>query len=336
MEHTNRHLIRYLKSVLFLVLVIVVIGGITRLTDSGLSMVEWQPVMGILPPLTHTAWEQLFLQYQTYPDFYLKQSDIDLAGFKIIFFWEYLHRVLGRIVGLVALIPFIVLWIKGQREWMFRLGMIPVLIGIQGFIGWWMVKSGLVDRPSVSHIRLAIHLLMAFFIAGYTYWHILRIRYESYALSFSPVARLSRFLMMGLILQVLYGVLLAGLDGGYVFPTWPKMGDAWIADAVFLVEGFRNFFYNPFMLQFIHRWIPGILLILIGVLVFKSWTASTHIRIAARQFTAVFILQIVAGISTLLTGVFIPIAILHQFIGLILLLLGVKLIYFSHYDELKG
>ena len=329
MKLSKASLLTYLKTILFLVLGIVVVGGVTRLTDSGLSMVDWHPVYGILPPLTESAWQSLFLEYQQYPDYLLKQSHLDLKGFKFIFFWEYIHRMMGRLIGLCALLPLIYFWIKGQRKWMSRLFVIPVLVGIQGLIGWWMVKSGLIHQPSVSHIRLAIHLLMAFFIASYTYWQYLVIRFERVA-KINPLARLSRFFVMALSLQILYGVLLAGLDGGYAFPTWPKMGESWVPNSIFMIEGIRNVVDNPFMLQFIHRWLPFLILLLLLWIFYRS---SAQVKVALKRILILYFLQISLGIGTLITGVQISLAVLHQFVGLLLLLSAVRLLYVTHYDE---
>lgn len=312
----------WLLIVAAIVFVMVVIGGITRLTESGLSMVRWQPISGIVPPLNAEQWAAEFRAYQATPEYQKVNAGMTLDQFKSIFFWEYLHRVIGRIIGLAMILP--LGWLAWKRSipqgYGLRLTALAALVVFQGAIGWWMVASGLVDRPDVSHIRLSIHLLTAFFFFGGLIWTAL----DLFALDRTPTARPARFtgfatiVMSILAIQLLLGALTAGLDAGFAFATWPLMGDT-----LFPAGGWNhqwgliaNAADNPVVVQFIHRW--------------WAWITAAAMLLLARRARAVFpaaplligaliIVQILLGIATLLSGVSIPIAVTHQAVALILL-----------------
>jgi cytochrome c oxidase assembly protein subunit 15 len=317
----------WLLAVAALVFLMVVVGGITRLTESGLSIVRWEPLSGALPPIGEAAWAAEFAAYKHSPQYQLINSGMSLADFKSIYFWEYVHRLLGRIIGLAFALPLLAFaWkraIPGGYGW--KLGFILALGALQGAIGWWMVASGLVDRPDVSHIRLAIHLLTALAIFAVTLWvalDLLRLARDGAAApARMPTAAI--WMLSLLFLQYLFGAYVAGLDAGFAYSSWPKMGDAWFpADAPLLEPWLRNFADNPIMVQFVHRWLAFAVAAAALVLAAKAWRAG-H-RQSASALAGAVTAQILLGIFTLLSGVELWIAASHQ--GMAVLLLAAALV----------
>ncbi|HEX8624094.1 MAG TPA: COX15/CtaA family protein [Allosphingosinicella sp.] len=317
----------WLLGVAALVFLMVVVGGITRLTESGLSIVRWEPLSGILPPIGDEAWAAEFAAYRQSPQYQLVNSGMSLEDFKNIYFWEYVHRLLGRIIGLAFALP--LLWFASRRAipggYGWKLAALLLLGGLQGAIGWWMVASGLVDRPDVSHIRLAVHLLMALAIFAATLWLALDLlalaREDSRGPARMPTTAI--WMLSLLFLQFLFGAYVAGLDAGYAYSSWPKMGDQWFpADAPLLEPFFRNFADNPIMVQFIHRWLAFAVAAAAFVLASNAWRAG-H-RQAAAALVAAVTVQILLGIFTLLSGVELWIAASHQ--GMAVLLLAAALV----------
>ena len=294
----------------------VVVGGITRLTESGLSIVEWQPIIGALPPLSQTDWEALFARYRETPQYRKVFSEIGLEGFKSIFWWEYAHRLLGRVIGLVFLLPFIYFLFKKSlsRPMAWKLGGLFVLGGLQGAMGWYMVQSGLVDDPRVSHFRLVAHLGLALLIFSAELWLALGLlNYEKKRLSTFPLV------VLGLVfLMALSGGFVAGLRAGHAYNTFPLMNGHLVPPEAFMLEPWwRNFFWNVATVQVVHRTIFWLLLILIPLL---WWQARrTQAKIAAHHLLAMFVIQAALGICTLLLAVPVPLAALHQ-AGAVLLL----------------
>lgn len=290
----------------------VIVGGVTRLTHSGLSITEWQPLVGAIPPLSQMDWEILFAKYRESPQFRQVFPDMDVQGFKGIFWWEYLHRLLGRVIGLVFLLPF--LWFLLRRKldaplaW--KLGAIFVLGALQGALGWWMVQSGLVDNPRVSHFRLTAHLGLALVIFCAELWLALTL------LKPSPGRpRTFSLVVLGVIFfMALSGGMVAGLRAGHAYNTFPLMNGHLVPPETFMLEPWwRNFFWNTATVQLVHRSIFWLLLLLIPLLWFRLRT------IAAHHLLAMFILQAALGISTLLLAVPVSVAGLHQ-AGAVLLL----------------
>ena len=313
-----------------LVFLMVVVGGITRLTESGLSMVRWEPVSGIVPPLNAEQWQAEFDSYRQSPQYQKINSGMSLTEFKEIFFWEYVHRVLGRVIGLAFALP--LLWFAAKRAvprgYGWRLTGILALGGLQGAIGWWMVASGLIDRPDVSHIRLAIHLLTALLIFACLVWTALDLR----ALAANAAERPARmptaaiWTLSLLGLQLMYGAYVAGLDAGYAFNTWPMMGDEWFPSGTETLHPFlSNFVDNPIVVQFVHRWLALVVAVLAATLAAETWMKGE--RKAAWAVVATVVLQILFGIATLLSGVAIDIAVAHQ--GMAVLLLA-AILYAGH------
>ena len=317
----------WLLAVALLVLAMVVVGGITRLTESGLSITRWEPISGALPPLGDAQWQVEFAAYRQSPQYQLVNNGMTLADFKSIFFWEYIHRLLGRLIGFAFVLP--LAWFSWRRAiprgYGWKLILILALGGAQGAIGWWMVASGLVDRPEVSHIRLAIHLLTALAIFSACLWVALDLlalaRGDRNGPARMPTAGI--WALSFLALQLMFGAYVAGLDAGFAYNSWPKMGDEWFPSATPMMHPLlRNLVDNPIVVQFVHRWLAWLVAALVALLASAAWRAG-HRRHAALLLSVVAI-QILLGISTLVTGVYLPIAVAHQ--AMAVLLLGAVLI----------
>ena len=313
----------WLLLVAAMVLAMVVVGGITRLTESGLSIVKWEPISGALPPLGDAAWQAEFAAYRNSPQYQLVNTGMSVADFKTIFFWEYVHRLLGRVIGLVFALP--LAWFAWKRAipkgYGWKLVAILALGGLQGAIGWWMVASGLVDRPEVSHIRLAIHLLTALTIFSACLWVALDLR----ALALDPDARPARMPTIGiwalcaLALQLMYGAYVAGLDAGYAYNSWPKMGDEWFpSDTPMLRPAILNVVDNPIVVQFVHRWLAWGVAAAVAAVAFACFRRERNFWGGA--LVSAVAIQISLGIATLVSGVEIPLAAAHQ--GMAVVLLG--------------
>ncbi len=315
-----------------LVFAMVVLGAFTRLTGSGLSMVEWRPIMGALPPLSDDEWQRIFETYQQTPEFQLVNSDMDVGGFKKIFWLEYLHRALGRLIGLAYFIPLVVFAIRRdikvrQLPWFLFL---LVLGGAQAFIGKIMVASGQVDAPAVSHYRLAAHLAAAFLVYALMLWTAMGLvrggrpggRHAWFGRAAGVLALVS--------LTVLSGAFVAGLKAGHMYNTFPMMGDRWIASGAMRMEpAWRNFLDNAEMVQFDHRVLAITTLLAVLALWFglKSKISSRYSRLALNATLAAVILQVSLGILTLLSHVAVPLAAAHQAVGLVLVTTALLLVH---------
>jgi heme a synthase len=314
----------WLLGVAAMVYLMVALGGLTRLTGSGLSMVEWQPLT-LLPPLSDAEWREVFAKYQQSPEFHLVNSDLTVAGFKQIFWLEYIHRLWGRLIGLAFLVPFLAFLVQGRigRSEAPRLALLFVLGGLQGVLGWLMVKSGLADRPEVSHYRLAAHLMAALVIYAALLWsgfHYLSGRASPTAgVTQGEAGRsLHRRLMMLLALVCLTipaGALVAGLHAGLIYNSFPLMGGALVPPEAFdLAPWWRNVFDNLALVQFDHR----LLAIATWATAVAVWFWSRGQSLPARLRTAVALVPLAAtlqaglGIATLLLVVPVPLAVIHQ------------------------
>lgn len=297
----------------------VVVGGLTRLTDSGLSITEWQLISGALPPLSEDAWQTAFAKYREIPEYKLVNDGMSLAEFKSIFWWEWGHRFLGRFIGLVFFVPFVFFWLKKalNRQLTQRLLIIFILGGLQGALGWYMVKSGLVDRIDVSQYRLAAHLGLAVLLFGIVLWTLLRLGAKEVDNSPQnhPQIRAAAFIVVLIFAQVLLGALVAGLHAGRIYNTWPLMDGRWIPEG--LVDKsplVLNFFENLATVQFDHR-IGAYLIVLVviyqAIQIFRV-APSRRIATSAIMLTVVMALQVLLGIWTLLAVVPIDLAVLHQ------------------------
>ena len=301
-----------------LVFAMVVVGGMTRLTHSGLSIVEWQPIMGTLPPLDDAQWAEAFAKYQATPEFRLRNHDMTLAGFKSIFWWEYFHRLLGRVVGAVFLLPFLYFLARGRIDRVLgaRLAAIFVLGGLQGALGWYMVKSGLVDDPRVASERLAAHLGLAFLIYASMLWVALGILVPDRRSASRGTRVLAALVAVLVFTMVLSGALVAAIHAGSAYNTFPLMNGRWIPDEVLVIDPWwENFLHNMATVQLVHRTLAMTILALVAV----TWWRARHDRRpaprAATWATALLVAagaQVAVGISTLLLQVPLPLAALHQ------------------------
>ena len=321
-------------AVALLVFSMVVLGGLVRLTGSGLSIVEWNLIMGAIPPLGETAWLDAFAAYQQFPEFQQINHAMTLSEFKFIFLMEYGHRLLGRVIGLVFMVPFV--WFLKRRYlspqqirhsiWLLFLG------GAQGFMGWYMVKSGLVDVPRVSHFRLAAHLLLALIVFSFS----LQLGLRAFRHEGPPGARSTsywgRSCLVLLFVQICLGAWVSGLHAGNMFNSFPKMGDQWLADAATFYRPFwRNFIENPVMIQFMHRCGAFVVSAFVVVFAVRLWTQ--RLRREAVGVLFVLVLQIGLGISTLILYVPIPLASAHQVVAF---LLWASLVFALHRLRVEG
>lgn len=308
----------WLLSVAFLVFIMVIVGGITRLTESGLSITEWKPIMGALPPLSEADWLSEFEKYKQIPEYIeiTGPAGMTLADFKFIYFWEWVHRLLGRVIGLAFALPLLYFAVKRAipAGYGWRLTGLLFLGGLQGFIGWWMVSSGLSELTDVSHFRLATHLLMALFILACLVWTALDLR--RLAGGHAKPSRMTSFglvVALVLFLQLLFGAYVAGLNAGYVSNTWPLMNDNFIPQGIdFTFGAWAAINNDPYLTHFIHRWWAWVT---VGFLVVLARKVRSRSRMASIAIHSAFGTQILLGIATVMTGMDITLAVLHQAVG---------------------
>jgi cytochrome c oxidase assembly protein subunit 15 len=313
-----------------LVLVQVMLGAITRLTESGLSIMEWRPIMGVIPPLSDSEWQRVFAIYQGIAEYHQVNAGMTLEGFRSIFWWEYVHRLWGRLIGVAFLVPFVWFWARGHLRGRAagRLTAIFVLGGLQGLMGWIMVASGFADRTDVSQYRLVAHLLLALAIYGALLWCALDCLYPA-RVRVQPAHRPLRWhgwIMMAVIaLEIAIGGFVAGLDGGLVYNNFPMMGEHWIAPDVFAgAPWWANFFENPVAAQFLHRLAAGFVAIALISLVVRARRAGLGAAVRRRFYSLPFglLAQAMLGIATLMLVVPLPLAVAHQAGAFILFALG--------------
>lgn len=335
LEQNKKALVVWIASVCTLIFIMVVVGGVTRLTHSGLSMVDWQPIMGVIPPIGEVEWQDTFNKYKQFPEYQKLNQHMDLAGFKEIFYWEYGHRVLGRLIGVVFIVPFIFFWLAGRIEKTLKPKLVVALIlgGLQGLMGWYMVMSGLVDIPRVSHYRLAAHLMLALVIFAWLFWIILGLLNSSGTKTVGKPGwsrPVSYFLLGLVIVQIIYGAFVAGLRSGFGYNTFPLMNGQFIADAAFMLNPWwLNLFENGAAVQFIHRWI-GILLLCVTSAVWIAAIRGDYGRRFTRSSNILFITmvsQVLIGILTLTFIIPLWLATFHQALACILLLAVVNFVF---------
>lgn len=323
---SDRSIGTWLFSGCFLIYVMVMIGGITRLTGSGLSIVEWNLISGTLPPLSEEGWMTLFEKYKQFPEYQKINKGMTLASFKHIFFWEYLHRLLGRIVGIVFFIPFLIFYFKKQLNppLIKKLFIVFLLGGLQGGIGWYMVKSGLVNIPHVSHYRLALHFITALFLLSFTFYLALKVSGISQIAVSRRALNTSKMITGIIVLQLLFGALMAGLKAGHAYNTFPDMNGELIPSGILILHPWwRNIFDNGITVQFIHRIIGFIIFILaITGLFYARRSGEEKLITYFYWFLGFIIMQIMLGILTLLFHVPVVVAVLHQAMAVLLLLIS--------------
>jgi cytochrome c oxidase assembly protein subunit 15 len=306
----------------FMVFAMVVVGGATRLTESGLSMVGWNPVTGVLPPIGEAAWQQEFSRYKNSPEYQLKNYGMSLQDFKGIFYWEWGHRVLGRLIGVVFFLPMVWFWVKGRIPAGYKPRLVGLFIlgGLQGGLGWYMVMSGLVDEPAVSHYRLTAHLSLALLIFSALLWTALSLLNPQPEKTDGTLKKLTHAAMLVLALQLVMGGLVAGLKAGHIFNSWPLMGDSFVPDGLWLMEPvWRNLVDNAVTVQFDHRIGAYLLTLLVLAVAWKAWRHGRTLKNAALLLTLAVGVQMFLGIVMLLKDVPVSWGTLHQGGGVLVL-----------------
>lgn len=313
-----------------MVLLMVLVGGITRLTESGLSIVEWKLLSGIFPPLTHEGWEQELAAYRQTPEYQQINRGMSVSEFKQIFWLEYIHRILGRLTGLVFLVPFAYFALRKRMDAALtgRMALACLLVCAQGGVGWVMVASGLVDDPRVSPVKLAMHLSLAFTVWCVLLWTLLQLRGASRYPAMAGGA-LIRLIMALLAIQIIMGALVAGLDAGLVYNSFPLMDGDWIPQGLWMLEpASRNFIDNVMLVQFQHRWMAVAVSVAILLFVACAWKTAPQPLRRLLTFTAVtLMIQFILGVLTLIHAVPIGLASAHQLVALLLLSLILILCY---------
>lgn len=328
----NKPLIIWLFSTCFLIWLMIMLGGATRLTHAGLSIVEWKPIVGILPPLNQTQWLAAFELYQKFPEYKLINQGMTLSEFQFIYFMEYFHRLLGRLIGLWFCGPLIFFWYQNRLSPVLKkVSLIALLLGImQGFMGWYMVKSGLVKDPTVSHYRLTIHLFLALMLYGLLFWKGLTLCHTPFQKTSQtfPTKWLIVSCCCAILLTILYGGLVAGLKAGLIYNTFPLMEGQFIPhEWCFYRPLWLNFFENAALVQWMHRWLAMTTVILIFITCGIIWHHNplNYIRKLTTAFAAATFIQATLGVLTLLYHVPITLGVVHQGMAVIVLSLGLYL-----------
>ena len=302
----------------------IIVGGLTRLTESGLSMVDWRLFMGTIPPLSHGDWLKVFEDYKQYPEYQIKNINMTLSEFKYIFWWEYGHRVLGRLIGIIFIIPFIYFALKKyfSNEELYSYSFLLFLGGAQGIIGWWMVKSGLDVNPYVSHLRLAVHLIIAQIILSLiAYLFLKRLDIGIYKNNFSSHKTFFIFFNIIIFFTIIYGAFMAGLDAGKSFNTWPKMGDNYIPEnLIFIEDRLFGFFDNSVFIHFFHRALAYLSFLTILYMCFKHFKGieNKYQKIHFLIVLFLVLIQLFIGVFVVLSNVQVSLGSIHQIIGTLL------------------
>ncbi len=315
----NKYVIYWLLIGCALIFIMVLVGGITRLTHSGLSISDYKLIHGTLPPMNEQAWEEAFELYKQYPEYQKLNSHFDLEDFKDIYFWEWLHRFIGRLIGIVFILPFLYFLFtkKLDRSTIKKCVVLLLLGGFQGFLGWYMVKSGLVDRPDVSHFRLAAHLTTAFITFAYSLWVALDLIYPSKKEVLKPIRNLIRVTYAVLLVQIIWGAFVAGLDAGFIHNHWPLMSEGKLIHETVYIEQqpvIKNFIEGKSGVQFVHRYIAYAVVGLIALI----WVRTRKIQRTPLQekglqsLVVLVFLQFVLGVLTLIYAVPLWLGIAHQ------------------------
>ncbi len=326
----NNQLSLWLITMFWIIAIMIVVGGLTRLTDSGLSITEWQLFSGILPPLNNNDWIMYFNLYKKIPEYELQNYNMSLSEFKIIFWWEWGHRLLGRIIGISFLIPLIYFSFKIRFYKLLNLYLIFFLICFQGFVGWYMVSSGLVDRVDVSHFRLSIHLLIAFLILSLIFWNYLKIKVIN-----NNKKRINVFLplifLILVFIQIVVGAFVSGMDAGKIYNSWPLMGNTYFPND----NDFKNLFKlsafsDPSLVQFMHRNIAYLIMFFYFLIFFKIYKNKIYDLYKSINILGIFIiLQIILGIYTVIYGAQLYIAAMHQLSSIFLVSSCIYFLYIN-------
>jgi len=333
-KNINNLFIYWLSCSLIMVFFIIIIGGLTRLTNSGLSITEWELFKGIFPPTNQSSWIYYFDQYKKIPQFNLLNSNMTIDEFKIIFYWEYFHRMLARLIGLFFFIPLIYFYFlnKINKKYMSICYLVFFLIILQGVVGWYMVKSGLVNDINVSHYRLSIHLSIAFIIISNIFWLILNVKRDTSLIFFNFNKKNFFFLILiiFIFIQIIFGAFVSGLDAGRIYQTWPLMGSAYVPDDID-IKSLKNIidFNNHSLVQFYHRnlaYLITVYIIALSIYIYKKNLKNLYNPIKLLLIS--LILQVSLGILTLISGLNIYLASAHQICSVILVFSSINLYYF--------
>ena len=326
----NYQLKIWMITLLSMITVIILVGGLTRLTDSGLSITTWELFVGILPPLSNEKWIDYFNLYKTIPEYNEQNFNMNLDEFKIIFWWEWIHRQLGRLIGLFVLIPIIYFTIKNGLSILKEYSLIFLLICFQGFIGWYMVSSGLVNRIDVSHYRLSLHLVTAFIILSLVFWKYLKLtdlKKDQISIKLNSL----KFFLFLIFLQLIIGAFVSGMDAGKIYNTWPLMGSTYFPDDTRFDEYFNlKLFDDPSIVQFIHRNLAYLIVLIyfyVLYLVLKNGNIKLRIPILIIGLSLLF--QVFLGILTILSGVKMLYASLHQINSILIILSTLYFLYIT-------
>ena len=320
----------WLATMFWIVSIMIIVGGLTRLTDSGLSITEWELFSGFLPPLNEAQWDAYFNLYKEIPEYKLQNYLMTLEAFKLIFWWEFVHRFLGRLVGILFIIPLIYFSLKLGFNRTKNLFTIFILICLQGFIGWYMVSSGLIDRVDVSHYRLSLHLVLAFVILSLIFWNYLKfmgINHSEKKINFClPVI----FLLL-IFLQISIGAFVSGMDAGKIYNSWPLMGFSYFPDDNSIMNLFKlKAFNDPSLVQFMHRNLAYLIFIFYLLILFIVYKNNLlNLFKAAKIIGFILIAQIVLGVLTLLSGAQMIVSSMHQISSIFLVSSSIYLIYLN-------
>ncbi|MBL1240470.1 MAG: COX15/CtaA family protein [OCS116 cluster bacterium] len=334
----------WLWTICFFIGLMVVVGGATRLTNSGLSITEWKPIMGAIPPLNAQDWLIAFEKYKLIPEYLFEHADMTVESFKSIFWWEWSHRFLGRFVGILWFVPFAYFLVRKQivKGYMGKYLVLGLLGGAQGVLGWYMVMSGLVERVDVSQYRLAAHLGLAIFLLALSFWYALELgtlrkwNADKPAMPKRKRGVFAWFLLIVIFVQILLGALVAGTDAGMAYNTWPLMGDLFIPDGLYdLMPAWLSVFEDVTTIQFNHRMLAYFIIVLVGVqavFIYRNETSNEKLRRSLIWVKLALLVQIGLGIMTLLTFVHLHTALAHQIGAVILLMLSINHIYKIAYE----
>ena len=326
----RKHISLWLMFMFFLIAFMIVVGGLTRLTDSGLSITKWELFSGILPPLSDAKWLDYFEEYKKIPEYKMQNYSMTMSEFKVIFWWEWAHRFLGRLIGLGFLIPLIYFSFKIKLTKLLNLYSIFLLICFQGFIGWYMVSSGLIDRLDVSHFRLSIHLAIAFLILSLILWNYFKlnldIKEQSQLNIFFPIV----FLFL-VFLQIVIGAFVSGMDAGLIYNSWPMMGNTYFPDDNKLVNLFNlAAFSDASLVQFLHRNLAYVILFYYFWILFKIYKYRIKNCFFAINLVGFFLFtQVILGIFTLINGAQIVLASMHQLSSIFLVSASIYFLYLN-------
>jgi cytochrome c oxidase assembly protein subunit 15 len=322
----NKKVIYWLLTGCILIFIMVVVGGITRLTHSGLSISNYKLISGTIPPMNEIQWQEAFDLYKQYPEYQKINKGFSLQEFKGIYFWEWLHRVIGRFIGIVFIVPFVYFLLKKQltKSTIKKSILLLALGAFQGFLGWYMVKSGLVDRPDVSHYRLALHLTTAFITFSFALWIALDIRFPKKNKIEKSLRNTIRWAFVLLIIQIVWGAFVAGLDAGFIHNTWPFMNDGKLIHETVTIEQspiWKNFIEGKSGVQFVHRYLAYIV---VGIILFiwykaKKLTLTSLQNKSINALLIIVLLQFILGVFTLIYQVPVVLGVIHQVMAFFLL-----------------